>query len=130
MKPDPLTVSPTARFAEIGAKFIANRFNYLYVTEAGRFLGAISLHDIKNYLNAPELAEVVIAGDILREDIPMVDPSASLNEALDRFTTHLGERLPVVTNHGADRLVGSLAKTDVILALAGSSRPAKPRPNG
>ncbi len=130
MKPDPLTVSPTAGFAEIGEKFIANRFNYLYVTEAGRFLGAISLHDIKNYLNAPELAEVVIAGDILREDIPVVEPSASLNEALDRFTTHLGERLPVVTNHGADRLVGSLAKTDVILALAGSARPAKPRPNG
>ena len=130
MKPDPLTVSPTAGFAEIGQKFIANRFNYLYVTEAGRFLGAISLHDIKNYLNAPELAEVVIAGDILREDIPVVEPSASLNEALDRFTTHLGERLPVVTNHGADRLVGSLAKTDVILALAGSARPAKPRPNG
>jgi len=120
MKPDPLTVSPTARFAEIGQKFIANRFNYLYVTENGRFVGAISLHDIKNYLNAPELAELVIAGDILREDIPTVHPTASLNEALDRFARHLGERLPVVTDQGTQRLVGSLAKTDVILALAGS----------
>jgi CIC family chloride channel protein len=122
MKPDPLTVSPTARFAEIGEKFIANRFNYLYVTEEGRFLGAISLHDIKNYLNAPELAEVVIAGDIVREDFPIIHPSASLNEALDRFARHVGERLPVVTNHGISRLVGSLAKTDVILALAGSDK--------
>ena len=122
MKPDPLTVTPTARFAEIGQKFIANRFNYLYVTEEGRFVGAISLHDIKNYLNAPELAEVVIAGDILREDIPTIEPAATLNEALDRFARHLGERLPVVTNHDAQRLVGSLAKTDVILALAGSGR--------
>jgi CIC family chloride channel protein len=127
MKPDPLTVSPTARFAEIGQKFIANRFNYLYVTEGGRFVGAISLHDIKNYLNAPELAEVVIAGDILREDIPIIEPSASLNEALDRFARHLGERLPVVTNHEAHRLVGSLAKTDVILALAGSGRRGEAR---
>ncbi len=125
MKLDPLTVSPTARFAEIGEKFIANRFNYLYVTEAGRFLGAISLHDIKNYLNAPELAEVVIAGDLVRDDIPVVEPTASLNEALDRFTRHLGERLPVVSEVGGARLVGSLAKTDVILALAGSARPAK-----
>jgi chloride channel protein, CIC family len=122
MKPDPLTVSPTARFAEIGQKFIANRFNYLYVTEDGHFIGAISLHDIKNYLNAPELAELVIAGDILREDIPTIHPTASLNEALDRFTRHMGERLPVVTDQGAHRLVGSLAKTDVILALAGSGR--------
>jgi CIC family chloride channel protein len=122
MKPDPLTVSPTARFAEIGQKFIANRFNYLYVTEEGRFLGAISLHDIKNYLNAPELAELVIAGDILREDMPTIYPSASLTEALDRFARHIGERLPVVTDQGVNRLVGSLAKTDVILALAGTGR--------
>lgn len=128
MKPDPLTVSPTARFAEIGQKFIANRFNYLYVTENGRYVGAISLHDIKNYLNAPELAEVVIAGDILREDIPVIHPSASLNEALDRFTRHRGERLPVVTDQGVNRLIGSLAKTDVILALAGSRRRGETEP--
>lgn len=128
MKPDPLTVSPNARFAEIGQKFIANRFSYLYVTDDGSFIGAISLHDIKNYLNAPELAELVIAGDILREDFPFIHPSASLNEALDTFARHQGERLPVVTNHGVHRLVGSLAKTDVILALAGSARPA-PSPN-
>ncbi|MBA3833999.1 MAG: ClcB-like voltage-gated chloride channel protein [Chthoniobacterales bacterium] len=128
MKPDPLSVSPTARFAEIGEKFIANRFNYLYVTEGeGRFIGAISLHDIKNYLNAPELAELVIAGDILREDIPIIHPSASLNEALERFARHLGERLPVVSDHEGSLLVGSLAKTDVILALAGSARPGANR---
>src|SRR5216110_2120183 len=29
MKRDPITVSPVAHFAEIGEKFIANRFNYL-----------------------------------------------------------------------------------------------------
>ena len=99
MKPDPLTVTATARFAEIGEKFVANRFNYLYVTEGDRrFVGAIALHDIKSYLNAPELAEVVIAGDILREDIPTIRPAASLNEALERFARHLGERLPVVTD--------------------------------
>lgn len=122
MKPDPLTVTATARFAEIGEKFVANRFNYLYVTEGDRrFAGAISLHDIKSYLNAPELAELVIAGDILREDIPTIPPAATLNEALERFARHLGERLPVVTD--GSLLVGSLAKTDVILALAGSARP-------
>ncbi len=126
MKPDPLTVTPLARFDEIVEKFVANRLNYLYVTEGGRFIGAISLHDIKNYLNAPELAELVIAGDILREDIPTVHPTASLNEALERFTRHPGERLPVVTNEGTRRLIGSLAKTDVILALAGSGKRGGP----
>ena len=122
VKRDPLTVSPTARFAEIGEKFIATRVNYLYVTEGERFIGAISLHDIKSYLNSPELAGLVIAGDIVRDPFPVVRPEASLTEAMERFIHHDGERLPVVSNSGDRRLLGSISKTDVILALAGSSR--------
>ena len=119
MKPDPLTIWPTTGFSEIAEKFIATRFNYLYVTERGRFLGAVSLHDIKSYLNTPDLAKVVIAGDLLRESLPVVRASASLTEALEHFSHHDSERLPVVSH---DRhLVGSIAKTDVILALAGTT---------
>jgi chloride channel protein, CIC family len=119
MKPNPLTISLTTGFSEIAEKFIATRFNYLYVTDDGRFLGAVSLHDIKSYLNAPELAKVVIAGDLLLDSFPVVGASASLTEALELFSHHHGERLPVVSQ---DRhLVGSVAKTDVILALAGTT---------
>jgi CIC family chloride channel protein len=119
MKPNPLTISLTTGFSEIAERFTATRFNYLYVTDDGRFLGAVSLHDIKSYLNAPELAKVVIAGDLLLDSFPVVRASASLTEALERFSHHDGERLPVVSH---DRhLVGSVAKTDVILALAGST---------
>lgn len=121
MKPKPLTVAPTAGFAEIGEKFITTRFNYLYVTDHGRFIGAISLHDIKNFLNTPELATVVIARDILHETFPAVRPDASLTEALERFSHHDGERLPVISDANGQALIGSVSKTDVILALAGSN---------
>ena len=118
MKPNPLTVSPTTGFSEIGEKFINSRVNYLYVADDGQFVGAVSLHDIKSYLNVPELAKVVIAGDLLRDSFPVVRSAASLTEALERFSHHDSERLPVVSH---DRhLVGSIAKTDVILALAGT----------
>ena len=118
MKPNPLTISPTTGFSEIGEKFINSRVNYLYVTDHGQFVGAVSLHDIKSYLNTPELAKVVIAGDLLSDSFPIVRSSASLTEALEGFSLHDGERLPVVSH---DRhLVGSIAKTDVILALAGT----------
>jgi len=121
MKPNPLTVSRDAGFAEIGQKFIATRFNYLYVTDHGKFLGGISLHDIKNFLNTPELARVVIASDLLRESFPVIPPDASLTEALERFSQHDGERLPVVASANNNNLVGTVSKTDVILALAGST---------
>jgi CIC family chloride channel protein len=118
MKPNPLTISPTTGFSEIGEKFINSRVNYLYVTDHGQFVGAVSLHDIKSYLNVPELAKVVIAGDLLSDSFPIVRSGASLTEAMEHFSHHEGERLPVVSH---DRhLVGSIAKTDVILALAGT----------
>jgi CIC family chloride channel protein len=121
MKSNPLTISPTAGFSEIGDKFIANRFNYLYVADDGRFIGAVSLHDVKSYLNTPELAKVVIAGDILHDSIPVVRPDASLTETLERFKQHDGERLPVVNDVVSKHLIGTVAKTDVILALVGST---------
>lgn len=124
MKPDPITVQPTARFTEIGEKFIASRVNYLYVTDHDRFVGAVSLHDIKSYLNSPELAAIVIAGDVMREPFPIVPPDATLAEAMERFVNHDGERLPVVSNSGRHQLIGTLSKTDVILALAGSDKSA------
>jgi CIC family chloride channel protein len=122
IKPVSLTLQPTARFAEIGEKFIAGRMNYLYVTDHGRFIGAVSLHDIKSYLNSPELAAIVIAGDVMRDSFPFVRPEASLADALEGFVHHDGERLPVVSNSGDHQLLGAISKTDVILALAGSAK--------
>ena len=90
-----------------------------------RFLGGVSLHDIKNFLNTAELAKVVIAEDILRESFPILPPDASLIEALERFSQNDGEPLPVVSGANGHSLIGSVSKTDVILALAGSNvRPA------
>jgi chloride channel protein, CIC family len=123
MKRDPVAVLDDADFREITAKFVSNRFNYLYVTDKeGAFLGAISLHDIKSYLNEEELASVVVARDILHEDIPTIAAHDSLAEALDRFAQHDGERLPVLIGDESGRLIGSLSKTDLILALAERSK--------
>jgi len=69
----------------------------------------------------PELARVVIASDLLRESFPVIPPDASLTEALERFSQHDGERLPVVASANNNNLVGTVSKTDVILALAGST---------
>lgn len=118
MKTDPPVVLETERFAEIAEKFLHHHFNYLYVVDLERhFRGAVSLHDIKGYLHEPDLAEIVMARDILREQFPTIPPEASLSEALVRFSHHDGERLPVTTANGEHFLLGSISKTDLLLAL-------------
>jgi len=116
MRPNPPSVSANAHFAEVARLFLNVRVNNLYVIdEGGKFLGVVSLHDIKPYLAEPDLAELVIARDILREDFPRVAPDQLLTEALAGFLGIVAERLPVVDHDGLLR--GSLAKGDLLLAL-------------
>ena len=116
-KPQAAPVLLTARFAEIAQLFLQTRHEEIYVTTPeGNFAGAISLHDIKPYLSDPAVAEHVIAGDLLRDDVPPVSNRAPLAEALRIFAQHAGQTLPVV-DAGTGRLAGMLVKNDLLLAL-------------
>ncbi len=117
MKGDPPAVATTARFANIARMFLTVRVNNIYVTgPEGRFVGAVSLHDIKPYLGDADLAGLVIASDIMRDDFPRIGPEQSLSEALGAFLGHSFERLPVI-EPTSSRLLGSLSKSDLLLAL-------------
>ena len=119
MKKDPICVRETSGFAQVATVLAANTFKHLYVVDANRrFLGAIALQDLKPFLHETDLPQVVIALDLMHEDIPVLTSDESLKESLDIFARHDGERLPVLDNPHERRLVGSLAKTDVLLTLA------------
>jgi CIC family chloride channel protein len=123
---DPVTLPKNATFAEIARTFVQHRFQHIYIVDQDRrFLGAVSLHDVKAFLDRPELETVVIAADIMNEDFPRVSPLQGMGSALHRFAQAQSERLPVVDNFTSQRLIGSIAKTDIILHLAGE--PAGPR---
>jgi CIC family chloride channel protein len=119
MKKDPLCVVETSGFTQIASTLASHTFKHLYVIDAHRrFLGAIALQDLKPFLHETDLPQVVIALDLMHDDIPVLTSDASLKESLEVFSMHDGERLPVIDNPHDRRLVGSLAKTDVLLTLA------------
>ncbi|MBP9911937.1 MAG: ClcB-like voltage-gated chloride channel protein, partial [Opitutaceae bacterium] len=116
VKLNPPVVPSTARFAEIAKVFLSVRVNNVYVTNPeGQFMGAVSLHDIKPYLGETNVAELVLARDIVREDFPRVLPEETLSDALGKFMGNDAQRLPIVDHTG--RLLGSLSKNDLMLAL-------------
>ncbi|MEZ4386936.1 MAG: CBS domain-containing protein [Candidatus Krumholzibacteriia bacterium] len=118
MKADPIVVKLDAHFAEIARLFIRNNITYLYVVDAaGLFKGVVRLQDTKAYLNRPDLADVIIALDLLVETFPRLHPDSTLREAMAEFARHDGERLPVVSREG-ETLQGSITKADVLLTLA------------
>jgi chloride channel protein, CIC family len=121
IRKNPLTLPKSATFAQIAAAFVQHRYQHVYIIDAEeKLLGAVSLHDVKAFLDRPELETVVIAADIMNEDFPRLTPLESMNEALRKFSEAQAERLPVVDNLNAQRLIGSISKTDLILHLAGT----------
>ena len=127
MKPDPPCVDENSGFPTIAQAFIDHPITWLYVTRADReWAGAISLHDVKAFLRDPRLTGLVIAGDILTDSLPPLGADDSLEQALERFSIHHSERLPVVTADARPKVIGSLAKTDLLLALAERKSPDIP----
>ncbi|MBV8901797.1 MAG: ClcB-like voltage-gated chloride channel protein [Verrucomicrobia bacterium] len=117
---NPLTLPKNATLAEIARAFVNNQFQHIYVVDKdGRFLGAISLHAIKEFLNQPELEMVIVATDIMDDNFPRISRPEGIGEALEKFSATPAERLPVVDNLLSQRLIGSISKTDLILHLAG-----------
>jgi CIC family chloride channel protein len=117
---DPITLPKTATFAEIAKTFVQHRFQHIYIIgKDTEFLGAVSLQDIKEFLDQPELAHMVIAADLMNENFPRISPHQGMGEALQKFTEVYSERLPVVDSLSSQRLIGSISKTDLVLHLAG-----------
>src|SRR6201987_6359694 len=62
---DPITLPAHATFAEIAKVFVQHRLQHIYIIgKDNKLLGAVSLHDIKEFLDKPELAQMVIAMEI------------------------------------------------------------------
>ncbi|PTY03717.1 voltage-gated chloride channel ClcB [Opitutaceae bacterium EW11] len=126
LRPNPPTVAPEATFQEVCNAFISSRINNLYVTGPDRrFIGVVSLHDIKPFLGQPDIATGVLATDILREEFPFITPDTGMPEALAAFTKHEIERLPVVSDAESRRLLGSISKNDLLVALTEARHQAK-----
>src|SRR3984893_535728 len=120
IKRDPLTLPQNATFAQIAQTFVQHQFQHIYIVDGQRkLLGAVSLHQVKAFLDRPELETVVIAGDIMDENFPSISLLHSTGDSLKRFSETRSERLPVVDNPTLQRLIGSISKTDIILHLAG-----------
>jgi CIC family chloride channel protein len=115
VKPNPVRVPIAARFREVAQAFLHHHFNYLYVVdEHGRYVGVISLHDVKEYLDETRDLEAVIAADLMRHDFPALSSDQSLLEAVEAFEHTRSERIPVVESREEPRLLGSLSKTDLL----------------
>ncbi|WP_018150205.1 ClcB-like voltage-gated chloride channel protein [Leeia oryzae] len=113
-----ITYPPQRQHAD--ALFQQYRWPHVYVTDADhRFLGAISLHDFRQYLQQAEAQQDAgtLPDQLIKMDYPRIQVHQSVETSLQVFITHQGERLPAIGSDGL--LAGYVTKND-LLKLLGS----------
>jgi CIC family chloride channel protein len=112
---DTHAINQTAPFHTIVEHFFKESYNNIYVVDgAGKFLGAIRLHSVKDMLHQGESLSSVIADDLVDDSFQFVTPRQNLAEVMDIFWRENAERLPVINNSKDRRLVGWISKRDLL----------------
>lgn len=82
----------------------------------GRFLGMITLQDLRTIITREGMDNLIIAGDIANPNITPLSPYESLASASHKFGLRDTMALPVIDENVPHRLVGILTRRDLIKA--------------
>jgi CIC family chloride channel protein len=127
------TVLPLqAPLAQASALFEQFPVKYLYlVDDRQRYHGVLALRDLAAALLDTDGAGRPCASLVLPEQLPVLTPDMTLDEALLAFMQHHGERLPTVRGKDDPELLGVVYKTDLLDAYVRLNRePAGARIEG
>jgi CIC family chloride channel protein len=109
----PIRESTTLR--EIAERFFSSSNNFLPVVDAKQQLvGIVALQDLKEHLGAGDELIGVIAYDVMRPPPPCVTPNQRLLEVLPVVLASEQRNIPVVNTLKENRLVGALARAEVL----------------
>jgi chloride channel protein, CIC family len=112
MRPPARVLRSNVGLADVVRFFIDNEVTSIYVVDAaGRFVGEISIHDIKE-LQGDELANLVVARDLAERTAAPVTAGATLADCMEQFVLSEQDELPVVDAAGT--LVGVVSRRDLL----------------
>jgi len=83
------------------------------VIEDGQVKGMISVPEITQVMNLPDISDVVIAADMMTPNPPSLNPDDDLYTALAAMARNNDVALPVVARDDGNRFLGMLARADI-----------------
>lgn len=118
IKPAQTVVPMSATLNDMAVMFRQHPVKYLYVIDDAQcYQGVVALQDLTSEVMDDQAAGAKQAKDLLRRDfLPVITPEMPLDEALQRFLQHQGERLPAVKSIDDPVLLGVVFKTALLKA--------------
>jgi CIC family chloride channel protein len=97
------------------------------VDAEGRFCGLFGLADVRRFLAQHGTNRIIIAGDVMAEDVEPIRKDADLSEIMARFARVKYEELPLVEAESR-RVIGMIRRQDIIAVYDArlTAHPAQP----
>lgn len=86
------------------------------VDAGGRLVGVVSYQQMARALAERELADLLVAADLMQEEVETVSPGNTLHEAMRKLEVRDLNQIPVVRREDSRELVGILGRSDVMRA--------------
>ena len=97
--------------------------DFVVVNQLGRYAGMVVADDLRTALFQREAVPLLVAGEIVRPDLPAVRSTDDLASVLDTFAQYEVARLPVSLATSPDRIIGLISRRALMqryhLALSG-----------
>lgn len=114
---EPCVLSASARLQEILTQIVETNRTEIFVVDKDRLLGAIYFSELRRVLlEQDHLRALVVAGDLLEANRPTVTLEDDLDRVMQILTNERVEEIAVVERDDAQKLVGSVARRDVMAA--------------
>ncbi|MEX2186532.1 MAG: chloride channel protein [Pirellulales bacterium] len=89
-------------------------FHGLPVTDdGGRYLGLVSLDEVHLAAMSAHLQSLIVAEDLMRTDVPPLEPQFTLDRALELFIESDCLDLPVVDDEQSRKIIGIVRRSDI-----------------
>jgi CIC family chloride channel protein len=112
--PDDPIVHANTSFNEILNIFINSKnTNFPVVDQNERLIGIITMRDIRPLLSDKDLAPLLLAIDIMSENVFVLSPEDSFDQALRKMEIDDNELLPVVNDTKSMRYLGTVSKDQI-----------------
>jgi len=82
--------------------------------ETGDFVGMVTSDDVKTALFQRDAIPLLLAGDLVRDDLPCLRNTDDMASALETFARHEVARLPVCLAANPDRIIGLLSRRELM----------------
>jgi CIC family chloride channel protein len=88
--------------------------DWVVLDEQDRYLGLLTIDDLKVVMLEPESAPLLLVGEVLRSDVPPLKKFDTLDVALENFARYGVTHMPVVDGK-SQKVLGVLAREDLLL---------------